>query len=54
MYNLKIVYTFLSLFPLTVVAENIFFLNNWVICRTTLEIREQMGNQFSVDQLEVH
>ena len=30
------------------VAEN-SFCNIWVICRTTMEIREQMGNQFSDD-----
>ena len=35
-------------FPLTGVAENSVS-NNWVICCTTLEIREEIGNQFSVD-----
>ena len=35
-------------FPLTEVAEKSFFIS-WVICRTTSEIREQMGNLFSVD-----
>ena len=44
MYRLYIIF----LFPLTGVAENRFS-NIWVICSTTSEIKEEIGNQFSVD-----
>ena len=40
--------SFVHYIALTEVAEN-RFCNIWVICCTTSEIREQMGNQFLVD-----
>ena len=40
----------ISFFPLTGLAEN-SFCNSWGICCATLEITEEMGNQFSVDHI---
>ena len=42
-----------SNFPLTRVV-NISFCNSWVICHTTSEIREQMGNQLCAYRYKIN